>query len=570
MNTRVTSLFLLLATSLGCSKSSTSADAAAALTESVSKPTFSDVTSDSLTLSWKAVSASTTAVGTISYQAFYTQTDPGSTTPSAATVQADWTAVGTSTANLLSVSIPSLSENTEYYFTVLGTDTENHITVYPIASQTTSEAPAGADADTTQPVLADPVLVASSVTTTGLTLSWTAGTDNVTSTASLRYQVYYSTSELTTLTEWQDSDQATQVGTAAAGLKTLNITGLTADAAYYFMVVISDLAGNSTLYTSLAQRTSIPTFAPGNSGILTISNVTRSGLTLAWSAALEHGVASDSAIYFAYVSTLAQDVASNAAIIAQNSTAVSKGFTTDTSISISWLSSNTTYYVNIIAANGTETIVYTPHTVTTSESTQVYLFANKTGLLTDAVKADFAASGGTVRSNVDALCNTKREASYASTCPSSTSVHAVFSASNADTMAGMSTTYHMPSSFSVVDVTNGYKIASSWTDMINNGPCNGSNAATCNATGSPAQSLLTALGLTTGGGYAGYFWSGSSTGGAYDAANTCNGWTNKENDPYRGAIIDGTENPGTSSWLSLASFCSANYGYGNPLLCVCW
>ncbi len=109
--------------------------------------------------------------------------------------------------------------------------------------------------DTTSPVVADPVLVASSITTTGLTLTWTAASDVVTEAAELTYQVYYASSDLTTVAEWQDTTQATQVGTATAALTTVNLTGLTPATTYYFMVIVSDEAGNSSLYNSLSEST---------------------------------------------------------------------------------------------------------------------------------------------------------------------------------------------------------------------------------------------------------------------------------------------------------------------------
>ncbi|WP_246028212.1 hypothetical protein [Leptospira fletcheri] len=82
-----------------------------------------------------------------------------------------------------------------------------------------------------------------------VTLSWTAGTDNVTSQANLTYQVYYSLSNnLTTLTNTLAN--GTPFSTTQAGLSEIAVNQLFAKTAYYFNVVLTDQAGNQSIYTS--------------------------------------------------------------------------------------------------------------------------------------------------------------------------------------------------------------------------------------------------------------------------------------------------------------------------------
>jgi PQQ-dependent dehydrogenase (s-GDH family) len=115
-------------------------------------------------------------------------------------------------------------------------------------------------------------LMASAITQSSFTLSWTAGTDNVSVTG---YDVY---------------QNGIKINTANITTTSYAVTGLTAATAYNYYVVARDVAGNlsansSTLIvTTVAPDTQAPT-APTN---LTATIVTQTGFTLSWVASTDN------------------------------------------------------------------------------------------------------------------------------------------------------------------------------------------------------------------------------------------------------------------------------------------
>ena len=88
-----------------------------------------------------------------------------------------------------------------------------------------------------------------SVTTSGLTVSWTNATDNLDAQTSLQYLLYYSTANnISSVANAQAN--GTAVGTYATDIATQNVTGLTTGATYYFNVLVKDSNGNIAAYTS--------------------------------------------------------------------------------------------------------------------------------------------------------------------------------------------------------------------------------------------------------------------------------------------------------------------------------
>jgi chitodextrinase/C1A family cysteine protease len=123
----------------------------------------------------------------------------------------------------------------------------------------------------TQPPSAPANLVAGSVTTTSIALSWSASTDNVGVTD---YDVYKGASIMQSVT-----------GTSCT------ITGLSCGTSYTFTVKAKDAAGNISLPSnSVTQNTSAcpDTQAPTAPTNLAASNVTQTGCTLSWTASTDN------------------------------------------------------------------------------------------------------------------------------------------------------------------------------------------------------------------------------------------------------------------------------------------
>ncbi|MFC6081723.1 GH12 family glycosyl hydrolase domain-containing protein [Sphaerisporangium aureirubrum] len=165
----------------------------------------------------------------------------------------------------------------------------------------------------TSPPTAPSNLRSSNVTSSGVTLAWNASSDNVGVTG---YDVFRGT---------------TMVGTASG--TTFNVTGLSASTTYSFTVRARDAAGNTSSASNAVSVTTTgggggdtsPPTAPSN---LRSSNVTSSGVTLAWNASSDN------------VGVTGYDVV-------QGSTVV--GTASGTTFNVTGLSASTTYSFTVRA-----------------------------------------------------------------------------------------------------------------------------------------------------------------------------------------------------------------------------
>jgi hypothetical protein len=111
-----------------------------------------------------------------------------------------------------------------------------------------------AEAESSPVVGGSGAITASNVAATSLTLNWTASTDSITAHSDLEYMVYQSSSNnISTATDAQAN--GTPIGSYVANVITLDITGLSQYTTYYFNVLVKDVAGNKTAYSSLVVLT---------------------------------------------------------------------------------------------------------------------------------------------------------------------------------------------------------------------------------------------------------------------------------------------------------------------------
>ncbi|WP_156045440.1 endo-1,4-beta-xylanase [Herbidospora cretacea] len=178
----------------------------------------------------------------------------------------------------------------------------------------------GTPSDTTAPSTPG-APTASSVTSSGATLSWTASTDTGGS-GLAGYNIYNSS--------------GTQIATSTTNSVTL--TGLSANTAYTVYVRARDGAGNlsanSTSVTFTTTGGSSDTTAPTTPGAPTASNITSSGATLSWTASTDSG-GSGLAGYNVY-----------------NSGGTQIATSTTNSVALTGLSANTAYTVYVRARDG--------------------------------------------------------------------------------------------------------------------------------------------------------------------------------------------------------------------------
>jgi endoglucanase len=235
-------------------------------------PTASGITSSGAVLSW---TASTDAGSGVSGYDVYAVS--GSTQ----------TLVGSSTTP--SFTLTGLSHATVYSYVVTAKDGAGNVSAASAAGTfSTLELD---QQDTTAPSVPG-TPVASSVTTTGATLTWAASTDNTGGSGLAGYDVYRSTG----------AEALVLVGSTTSASYTL--TGLTPATRYQYQVRAKDVAGNASAWSSPVSFTtaSVPadTTAPSVPGTPAATSVTETGATLSWTASTDNSGGSGLAGYDVY------------------------------------------------------------------------------------------------------------------------------------------------------------------------------------------------------------------------------------------------------------------------------
>jgi len=176
-----------------------------------------------------------------------------------------------------SCDITGLISGTTYTFQVQAFNSTNYWTSDgPSVAVTTT-------VDTAAPAWpADSTLTATGATSTGLTLTWSAATDDAAVTG---YQIY---------------KDGTLYTTVSGGTLTCNVTGLNPGTTYAFKVEAGDAAGHWTSDgPSVTAATPADTTAPvwPSGSALTVSNILDTALTLTWSAATDDAAVTGYQIY---------------------------------------------------------------------------------------------------------------------------------------------------------------------------------------------------------------------------------------------------------------------------------
>ena len=247
-----------------------------------------------------------------------------------------------------SFTISSLSPSTLYYFAIKTSDeVPNESALSNVPTGTTS-----AIADTTPPsTISD--LSTSGATTSTIDLDWTAVGDDANSGTATTYDIRYSTSNITNDT---DFNNATQVSgepspSIAGSNESMTVTGLSDSTLYYFAIKTSDEVPNTSALSnipSLSTITSIDNIAPSSVSDLTTSTPTQTSIDLDWTAPGDDGSTGIATTYDIRYSTsnITNDTDFDNATQVANEPIPSTAGSFE-SITISGLSSNTTYYFAI-------------------------------------------------------------------------------------------------------------------------------------------------------------------------------------------------------------------------------
>jgi chitodextrinase len=289
-----------------------------------------------ITVAWNAATDNKTATEDLQYLLYYSQV---STMDTIADIKSYGTPVGSYTTNITTRQVTGLAPYTTYYFNVLVMDDAGNESSYSKLTQQTL--------DNVPPVVGNSgALSASNLSATQVGISWQKATDNLTAQADLDYLVYFSTSpNLASVFDIESNGTAS--GEYTKNIATKTVTGLSGSTLYYFNVIVKDAPGNKSAYSMLTQSTLdgvAPT--PGNSGLLTATNVGATTTTINWTKATDDFSSQSALQYLAYYSL--ENNLDTVVNIETNGTAFDTWVTDISSVQIFPIASSTHYYFNVI------------------------------------------------------------------------------------------------------------------------------------------------------------------------------------------------------------------------------
>lgn len=289
----------------------------------------------SIDLSWSKATDNYSAAGDITYSVYYSTSNNISTVSE---MNSNGIRFLNASADIASCTVTGLTPGTTYYFNIMVKDEFSLPAAYVAVSRATQ-------ADTTAPTVG--ILSVSAVTLTSVSLSWTAATDNYSTSLNTYYAVYYSTSDnISTIADAEANGILARDYQNSP--RSHSITGLTPNTQYYFNVIAKDQYDNKAAYTKISYSTSadITGPVPGNSGILSTVAASETQIDISWTAAVDNYSNSSNVLYAVYVSTT--NNISTVANAEANGTKIMDYAANTTSYSATGLNFNTQYYFNVV------------------------------------------------------------------------------------------------------------------------------------------------------------------------------------------------------------------------------
>jgi hypothetical protein len=269
---------------------------------------------------------------------------------------------------------------------------------------------------------------------------------------------------------------------------------------------------------------------PGNSGIITPSNIQTDFIDLVWTKATDVETPQADLEYRVFYS-LCADIDTVANVLAHG-IEITGDWTPDIcSISALGLNPDTTYYFNVIVQNLSELIVsYAMMSARTAPLHPIYMFSIDPSTTTGNMSGRIGA---------DNLCQAKYASDY--TGLGCTEVRGFISIDASDQIANMPMNYGVPTNVPILG-PGGIPIANDWADLLD-----GVILTTMQGAG-----VLTALS----------YWTGSNADGTFYSSVHCSNYTST-----MGSGRIGSATVSNGNWLSDFTTACVNIG---PILCIGW
>jgi sugar lactone lactonase YvrE len=199
------------------------------------------------------------------------------------------------------------------------------------------------------------VISITQVDTNSLTVTWGTATDEVTPDADIEYKAVQSQSDNIAGVNSANANGSTVLDWSADTTE-ITVTGLNSGTQYYYNVLTRDTDGNVASYVMQSVETAsadtgphpddLGAPAPGNSGVLTITQVDTSSLTITWGTATDE-VTPSAEIEYKVVQSQSDNIAGVNSANANGSIVLDWSADT-TEVAVTGLNSDTQYFYNVL------------------------------------------------------------------------------------------------------------------------------------------------------------------------------------------------------------------------------
>jgi hypothetical protein len=274
--------------------------------------------SNSITLGWTKATDNVSSQPALAYEVRRSTT---ANIDTVADAEANGIIVKAYTNDINAFVVTGLTPGTTYFFNVIVKDEAGNKSTYSMRN--TATAPV---LDTSAPTPGTGGQINASPNASGVTLTWAKATDNVSAASALKYEVRMSSTSNIDGVATAEAN-GTVVKAYTNDIDTFTVNNLQSGTMYYFNIIVMDEASNKAAYvmrsttttgkkpspaqtnnnngrrkgattpTELAALNDSTAPIPGASGLITVSGVSSTGLTLVWSMATDN-VSSQAALQY--------------------------------------------------------------------------------------------------------------------------------------------------------------------------------------------------------------------------------------------------------------------------------
>jgi len=149
---------------------------------------------------------------------------------------------------------------------------EGYYQVYLVDSAENVSVPKELVLDYTRPLVSNNAIAATEITHNGVTLAWNKAADNYTGDTELQYKIFKSLADNLLSVENIEANGTVVTNEDIIGKTSFNISGLNPNTKYYLNIIVSDMAGNRSCYSTIDIKTSKkPSTGSGSSNTTAVS-----------------------------------------------------------------------------------------------------------------------------------------------------------------------------------------------------------------------------------------------------------------------------------------------------------